>query len=341
MPRSRSKWLSQFLQYGEWQVGHDEIRHCRSLDDVRSWLSQPCTGSIETAAAPFWRLLKAMAPGARIVTVHRPVAAVAASLRRGGMCFEDADMLPVLEHQAAKLRQIDRRLPDVLSVRAEDLADEACCAEVFEHCLQCTHDPVWWAAWAPVNVQVSIPHFLRYAAAYGTQTARLIAQARHRILADMRRPVAMNGVVFQQEPFRTFLEDGRAAYEEHFVSLGETPHYWQTCNLPLFQGLDDGGALHVWTARAGHNGRLCGYLLTVLAPSFDRRGEIAGEQMAFYADGSRPGLGQKLQRTSIEDLRARGVKRVTMPVSVPRLNLLYERLGAAPWPQVYGLELRP
>src|SRR5215472_6751131 len=104
MPRSRSKWLSQFLGYGEWQCGHDELRHCRSLDDVRSWLSQPCTGTVETAAAPFWRLLRAMAPGVRIVTVHRPVAAVAASLRRGGMQFEDCDMLPVLEHQAAKLR---------------------------------------------------------------------------------------------------------------------------------------------------------------------------------------------------------------------------------------------
>src|SRR5215472_6507993 len=254
MPRSRSKWLSQFLQYGEWQCGHDELRHCRSLDDVRSWLSQPLTGTVETAAAPFWRLLEAMAPGARIVTVHRPVAAVAASLRCGGMQFRDEDMLPVLEHQAAKLRQIDRRLPDVLSVRFEDLADEACCAEVFEHCLQLPHDPVWWAAWAPVNVQISIPHLLRYFAAYGTQMGRLIAQARHRILADMRKPVATNGVVFQQEPFRTFLEDGRAAYEEHFVSLGETPHYWQTCNLPLFQALDDGGALHVWTARS--NGRM-------------------------------------------------------------------------------------
>ena len=60
MPRSRTKWLSQFLSYGPWQVGHDEIRHCRSMDDVAAWLSQPFTGTIETAArAAFWRLLPA------------------------------------------------------------------------------------------------------------------------------------------------------------------------------------------------------------------------------------------------------------------------------------------
>src|SRR5215472_5799290 len=103
MPRSRSAWLARYLQYGEYQVGHDELRHMRSLADVQSWLSQEKTGSVETACAPWWRLIPA---GMRIVTVHRPVAAVAASLRRGGMQFADADMLPVLEHAEAKLRQI-------------------------------------------------------------------------------------------------------------------------------------------------------------------------------------------------------------------------------------------
>jgi len=265
---------------------------------------------------------------------------VLASLRRGGMQFDDHLMVPVLEHATAKLRQIERRLPNVLSVRFDDLADEACCREIWQHCLPYPWDPQWWQMWDQVNVQDPIQPMLRYAAAHQPQMAKLIAQARHRILADLKKPVHVNGIVFAQEPFRTFLEDGRAAYEEHFVSLGETPRYWQQCNLPLFQSLDDGGALHVWTARAGHNGQLCGYLLTVLAESFDRRGEITGEQMAFFADAHWPGLGIKLQRSSIEDLRARGVKRVTMPVSAPRLNLLYRRLGAVPWLQTCGMELQ-
>ena len=337
MPRSRSKWLSCFFGYGDWQCGHETLSHCRSLEDVRSWLSQPCTGTVETSASPFWRLLEALAPGTRIVTLHRPVEAVAASLRRAGMAFDDAVLLPVLEHAEAKLRQIARRLPNVLSVRFEDLADEACCAEVFEHCLPYRHDPAWWSVWAPLNVQVNVPHMMRYASAYAQQTARLRAQARHRILADMRKPVELNGVTFQQEAFAAFLADGRECMGDHFVSLGERPDYWQTCNIPLFQDLDAGGALHVWTARS--NGRMFGYLLTVLAPSFDNAAETNGEQIAFFADAAWPGLGQKLQRSSIEDLRARGVKRVTMPVSVPRLDVLYRRMGAVPWPQTYGIEL--
>jgi len=186
-------------------------------------------------------------------------------------------------------------------------------------------------------VQVNVPHMLRYASAYAQQTARLRAQARHRILADMRKPVELNGVTFQQEAFAAFLADGRECMGDHFVSLGERPDYWQTCNIPLFQDLDAGGALHVWTARS--NGRMFGYLLTVLAPSFDNAAETNGEQIAFFADAAWPGLGQKLQRSSIEDLRARGVKRVTMPVSVPRLDVLYRRMGAVPWPQTYGIEL--
>jgi hypothetical protein len=273
----------------------------------------------------------------RIVTVHRPVDEVMASLRRAGMAFDDAVLLPVLEHAEAKLRQIQRRLPNVLGVRFSDLADEACCREIWQHCLPYSFDPVWWSVWAPLNVQDPIQPMLRYAQAHMPQMEKLRAIAKHRLLADMQKPVALNGVTFQTEAFAAFLEDGQALMAEHFASLGERPDYWRTCNIPLFQDLDAGGALHVWTARS--NGRMFGYLLTVLAPSFDNATEVNGEQIAFFADSAWPGLGQKLQRSSIEDLRARGVKRVTMPVSVPRLDVLYRRLGAVPWPQTYGINL--
>jgi hypothetical protein len=89
LPRCRTKWLSVFLQYGPWSVGHDELRHARSLDDVTSWLSQPCTGTVETAASPFWRLLPA---GVRVVTVRRDVWDVVGSLFRAGLEFDPAVM---------------------------------------------------------------------------------------------------------------------------------------------------------------------------------------------------------------------------------------------------------
>ena len=70
LPRCCTAWLAQWLSYGPWQCGHDEIRHCRSLDDVKLWLAQPFTGTVETAAAPFWRMLP---EGVRVVTVCRHV----------------------------------------------------------------------------------------------------------------------------------------------------------------------------------------------------------------------------------------------------------------------------
>ena len=52
-----------------------------SMTAMRAWLGQPCTGTVETAAAPFWRLLTALRPDARIVVkLRRPVPDVVASL---------------------------------------------------------------------------------------------------------------------------------------------------------------------------------------------------------------------------------------------------------------------
>src|SRR5215467_14609889 len=157
MPRSRSAWLSRFLTYKEWACGHDELRHCRSLEDVTSWFAQPCIGSVETAAAPFWRL----APPARYVTLRRPLDAVLASLRAAGLVFEDRTMMAVLRHHECKLDQVEKRLPNVLRVTFDELANEAVCARVFEHCLPYPHDHDWWAAWAGINIQASLPLMMR------------------------------------------------------------------------------------------------------------------------------------------------------------------------------------
>ena len=60
--------------------GHDELQHMRSLDEIQTWLTQPMAGSAETLAAPYWRLLKKLAPTAKVVVVRRPVAEVVKSL---------------------------------------------------------------------------------------------------------------------------------------------------------------------------------------------------------------------------------------------------------------------
>ena len=158
LPRCRSKWLSLFLQHGPWQCGHEEIRHCRSLDDVASWLAQPFIGTVETSVAPFWRLLP---DGVRVVTVRRAVPDVVASFHRAGLAFDEPMMLRTMQRLEHKLDQIERRLPDVLAVRYSDLQDEETCAAVFEHCLGLPHDRAWFAAASPVNLQINLHHLTR------------------------------------------------------------------------------------------------------------------------------------------------------------------------------------
>ena len=338
LPRCRSKWLSTFLQYGPWQVGHDEIRHSRSLDDVKSWLAQPFTGTVETAAMPFWRLLP---PGVRVVTVRRAVPDVVASLRRAGVVFDEAPMVRAMQRLEHKLDQIEHRLPDVLAVRFSDLQEEETCAAVFEHCLGLAHDRAWWAAAAPVNLQINLDHLGRYYAAHRSQLDKLAKQAKHRILANMRPQVAaLDGVTFQTEPFATFYRDAEPLFREHLTQTDQSPDDHARKNVPLLQALDDAGALHVYTGRS--NGRMFSYLVSVLGPSLDSPDEMLAEQTIFFADPAWPGLGMKTQRAAIADLRARGVDHVLMRAghrgSGPRLGAMFRRLGAEPFGALYRLQ---
>lgn len=335
LPRSRSAWLASFLTHAGWQCGHDELRHCRSLDDVMSWFAQPRTGTVETAAAPWWRLLP---EGVRVVTLRRPVPAVVASLARNGLVFDLAQMTRHITRLDAKLRQIAFRLQNVLEVETDDLVHEETCARVYEFCLGQPHDHAWWQWLAPMNLQVNVHHMARYAAAHRVQLGKLAGAAKHRILAGMRKPAEINGVRFGCERFCDFIGDGETLFAEHGVSWGGDAD-WQRINLPLLQQLDELGSLHVFTARS--NGRLFGYLLSIVGPCVDDREMIVAEQVGFCADPTWRTLGMKTQRAAIEDLRGRGVHRVLMPAHVPKIDAFYRRLGAVASGAVYAMELNP
>jgi hypothetical protein len=229
----------------------------------------------------------------------------------------------------------------VLSVRFEDLASEAVCAEVFEHCLGVPHDPAWWAAVAAVNIQVSLPKLVRYYTAHQPQIEKLAKAAKHRILRGMAHSIEMDGVTFQCEPFREFYRDAQSLFAEHLVQTGQSPDDYTRKNLPLLERMDDDGCLHVFTGRS--NGRLFSYLVSVIAPSLDSPDEILAEQTIFFADPSFVGLGMKTQRAAIADMRARGIDRVLMRAghrgSGPRLGTLFRRLGAEPFGSLYTLPL--
>ena len=336
LPRSRTAWCSRLLSYNGWQCGHDELRHCRSLDDVRSWLAQPFTGTVETGAAPFWRLLP---EGVTAAVIRRPLDEVMASLWRGGLTFDPVSMAKQLGAIDAKLRQFAHRRPNVLCTTFAELGTEEGCARLFEHCLPYRHDSAWWQALAPLNMQVSIPHMRNYFLAHAPQLEKLRLLARHEMMRQFRRPVEMDGVVFQQETLDQVMPDiGRPAGEE-CVALGEAPELWRSLmNVPLLRRLEAGGGLHIMTARS--NGRMFGYLVSALGEAFHAVGQVEAEQAWFFADPTWPGLGRKLQHASIEDLRGKGVNRVMMlNLDGSRVGSLYRRLGAKQTGQRFVLEL--
>ena len=184
LPRCRTAWCSRFLSYGSYQCSHDELRHCRSLEDIASWLSQPCTGTIETAAAPFWRLLPA---GVTVATIRRPIPEVLASLRRGGLSFYNGVMWQIIERLDRKLVQLAHRLPNVFSTTFAELATEEGCRRLFEYCLPMPYDHVWWRRLDRINVQISIPHQWRYYQAYAPQLERLRQMAARECIERMRK----------------------------------------------------------------------------------------------------------------------------------------------------------
>ena len=265
LPRSRSYWLSRFLSYGEWTCGHDELRHARSLDDVKAWFQQPNTGTVETAAAPWWRLVR---PDVRVVVLRRPVAEVMASLDRAGM-HVGAEAERVVLRLDRKLTQIEQRVPGVLSVSYAELGTEAGCAAVFEHCLPYKHDADWWAAMAPVNLQCNMASLVRYYAAYREPLHRLAKTAKHAILAGMagREPKETDGLTIREETFEQSFDDAGQLFAEHCVEVGEVPDNFQRKNLPLLRKMASIGALCIMTARS--NGRMFGYLVSVIAPSLE------------------------------------------------------------------------
>lgn len=347
LPRSRSYWLSQYLSHRDWSCGHDQARYVRGLDDVRCWLSQEMTGTVETAVSPYWRLMLSIRPDIRVVTIRRPVDEVVQSAMAVGDISDPIAATATMQRLDHKLDQIEARIPGVLSVRYGDLADESTCAELFEHCLPYDHDSEWWWALKNTNLQINLPALARYEAAHSEQlrVAKSICDQESRSLLWRDRKVSeLDGMTFQEETLCAVLRDGRHLLEQHCADIGEATDSYLGKNLPLMERLEEGGALQIMTARA--NGRMFGYLQTVIGPSLETTDPDyhVGTQTTFYCSHDARGIGLRLQRASIAALKARGGKweiqpRAGIRGSGPKMGILYRRLGAESFGELFRLKV--
>ena len=354
LPRSRTAWLSRFLSYGEFHCAHEQARHIRSLEDVRSWLSQDFTGAAETSVARWWRLIRHLRPDLRIVTVRRPVEQVVESLMRldlrGIFAFDRDRLAREMQRLSRALDRVENSAGDVLSVGFDDLADEAACRRVFEHCLPYQYDPLWWEELAPINVQADMRALMRHALAHRHQMAVAGTTLRRQLRADLgaRRssPAApdADGIVIQEEPLEAFRRDAAPLFAEHCAAVGEPADQFERKNWPVIERLEQAGAWQIMTARL--NGRMLAYLTAVIGPSLETPGVLTATQAAFFAGADAKGmnLGPRLQRAATAKLRERGVTEVYLRAGIrgtgPRLGILYRRMGAQPFGEMFKLELK-
>jgi hypothetical protein len=343
LPRSRTFWLSIFLTYGSWVCSHEESRHVRSVDDIRSWLSQDRVGTVETAAAPFWRLIRNIRPDIRVVVIRRPAVDVLESLVATGVEVDRPAMLAKLIRAQAKLDQVAARMPGALVVPFADLVTESVCAAIFEYCLPYRHDHGWWERTSALNLQINLPAMLRYGAAHGPQLRKaesLCAQEIRRLMWRETSAQDLDGMTFQEERFETFWRDGQTLFAEHCADIGEAPDNFLHKNLSLARQLDAMGRSQIVTARC--NGRMFGYLASVIGPSLEDAGVSVATQTTFYSSRHVRGLGMRLQRASLAALEARGgrweiVQRAGVRGDGARLGAIYRRMGAEDAGHLYRL----
>ena len=344
LPRSRTFWLSRFLSHGATKCGHDELRHVRGLDDIQSLLSMPNYGSVETAAAPWWRLLHAMSPGLRTVIVRRPVSEVVESLIATGTPFDRDHITAAMQRLDAKLDQIKARVPGALEVQFSDLSRWETCAKVFEHCTGQRLERSWFDLAQPLRLVIDFEAMVRHFKAHRPQLERVAHQAKRSILAGFgpRKTISRDDITIQQETCGAWLRDGKRLFEEHSIQLGEAPDGYLKRNWELMETMDRIGSMQVMTARC--NGRMVGYYVCYIAPATDDASVMSSLQISVFVSKDFSGLATKLQRASIDALRKKGVGEVFFRAGIKadgaRMGILYQRAGAECIGQMYRLPLK-
>jgi len=230
-----------------------------------------------------------------------------------------------------------------MRVEYADLALEKTCARVFEYCTGLPHDHDWWASLADKNIQINFPWLVRYMRDNSPQIEKFSETAKHVIIRDisMRHTKERDDVVVAEEGFESFFRDSRDMFERHCVCVGESPRQFNMKNIALARRLDQAGRLQIVTARS--NGRVFGYLATVIGPSLEQEGRLSATHTIFYAGEEFPGVGLKMQREAISLLKKRGVSEVFFHDGVRgaggRNRIIYRRLGAEEFGSVHRLDL--
>lgn len=136
----------------------------RSIQDIKTLLDRPKTGTIETAAAQAWRIIDRTVPDIKRVVVRRNTDDVMRSMLAtdlNGYAQYDAPRLrKVMDYGNRMLDQVAAQ-DGVLTLSFDELDTEEGCKRLFEHCLPYPFDSGWWEYMKALNVQVDVPSVIR------------------------------------------------------------------------------------------------------------------------------------------------------------------------------------
>jgi GNAT superfamily N-acetyltransferase len=329
MPRSRTAWLSRWLALvASAPVGHDLAIECDSIDQWLECVFRRFRGTCETGAVEAWPILRRAIPDCRIITVHRPLEAVCASLAAAGYVPPRDD----LERREAALRELAGQ-DGVLPVPFDALDDPRCCAVLQEHALSM---PFNWPAWrgaADVNVQVDRERRLALLTGRRPQIERLKAELVERLV--LPRPFVSIG----EEPWLAVADDCERMGAIHHDEAKAGAEGAFRLNREAMQQLADAGLWRVFIARV--DGVLAGYCCWMHETNLEADAPRTMNHGPFYVspEHARHKLGVRLLHVARDALAAEGYRVLrlhhTMHGRGVRAGRLYEALGAVEYQREY------
>ncbi len=314
LPRSRTTWLAEFLNYGDWLCHHDLPVHVDSLAHMREILATPYSGTVETAMSRAAPMLVDWFPEVRMVVVRRPVAEVEASAAAVDWHFSPG----YLAGEASRLDQLSA-VPGVLTVSFEDLDTEDGCRRVFEHCLHRPFDRRWWWSFRGRNIQLDMPLRLR-----------MLEERRHeleRVFTEIH-----SYVTIQVEGWATFWRDGQALFAEHYAEAGTFFGLPIDIDVEGLAARERVGRLLIVTARNVLG--MVGYIVFLIDGTIENRHAVIAFQNIFFVRKEHrwKRLGPRIHARALKEMRARGVLgtvcRAGVAASGPKQKALFEREGA-------------
>jgi hypothetical protein len=177
--------MAAFLSYNEYRCGHEQAILLRSISDLKRLFAIPYSGTVETAAAQAWRLIKHHVPHARHVVVLRNVDDVMESMLRintAEFSYDANALRRMLEYGDRMLHEVARQ-PGVLTLLSSDLDTEYGCRAIFERCLPYRFDRGWWLNLKGKNIQCNVQNYIRYYHEHKTE----VENFKSLLWKDMRR----------------------------------------------------------------------------------------------------------------------------------------------------------